>query len=420
MTTRAAPSARSGAMSTRAKLAFLAIVLLAIALRVTAIVYTHGTAAAPEENRLIATNLAAGRGFTFTEFGVTGPTAIRGPVYPMLLALVGPDRMRLILAINVLASAGTVLAAAALTRHLLSPLPDDGKSGPESPPAPMPRGAWAAAVLFAVWPTQLYAATLTQGLSIAVLLALAAFALALKRTPVALIAGGLLAALAALTEPVLALPLLFAAIALGWRRRASHAALFIGTAMVLIAPWLYRNAVIFGRPMPITSNFWRDAFLGNSSFDRDASSGTQLRNKANPISHLSPREFDQLKAPEPQRNLVFREWTIHSIEVDPRKYAWRCLDRASAFVFGHVDHPLAKHWLYQRTVGLELIWIPIFAVWPKRHSRVAEIVIFITIGLGFATILTREDARLSALRSAPMLLAVAVAYQRFAQRKKPA
>ena len=408
----------------------LAIVVLAITLRIAAIAYTHGTAAAPEENRLIAANLAAGRGFMFTEFGVTGPTAIRGPVYPLFLAIVGPNRVGRILAINVLAGGATVIAAAALARRLASPLPAGRAETPASAPAAMPGVAWAAAVLFAAWPTQLYAATLTQALSMAVCLTLTALALAWRRTPGSLVAAGLLAGVAILAEPVLGLPLLLSAVVLGWRRRWSDAAAFVAASMVIIAPWLYRNAIVFGGPMPITSNFWRDACLG---IGRDGLvGGIDQRRAPIPMTNaagrntgddlfkrLPPRQFDRLKVIESERLKVFREWAKDSIKASPWQYAKSCFARLTVANF---DHPL-------RTEPLFFFSYPLLGVAAGIGSRYGThrfawrwlaLPGAFAVGLTLSTVLTRTAARDLVFDDIAILTAAALVITAHAPwRRKP-
>lgn len=394
-----------------------ALVLLAAAVRIGAIAYTNAADAPAEENRIIARNLADGRGFTFTEFGVTGPTAIRGPVYPMLVAALGPDRVGVLLAFNVVAGALSVITAAALTKRLLSPLPTYGETEPEKARSPMPVAAWIAAGAFAVWPTQVYAATLTQGLTLAILLTLTCLALAWRHTAPSLIAAGLLAGLAALTEPVLALPLLLAAAVLGWRRHWPDAALFVATAMVLVSPWLYRNAVIFGRPMPITSNFWRDAYLGNGP-DTDAGravwddttdgSPGLVRRVRTRIDLLSPRDYDRLKAHEPDRTDTFRQWATEWISAHPAHYAYNVAWRSLSAWTGSTDHPLAVRLPYTLSraiaAGALAFWLlsATRATWPWLGTG-----LLMAGGLLLSTMWTIVEVRSAVLMDVPQLILLA-------------
>ena len=430
MTTRAGSPARLGAMSARAKLALLAIVVLAIGLRIAAIAYTHGIVAAPEENRLIAANLAAGRGFTFTEFGITGPTAIRGPVYPIVLAIVGPDRVGLILAINVLAGAGTVLAAFALVgATYMSPTPRVANVPGDiyvAPTTTRPSFApWVAALLFAIWPTQLYAATVTQGLSIAVFLTLASFTLAWRRTPLALIGAGMLAGLACLTEPVLSPAFVLAALVLGWRKHWPDAALFVGTAMVLVTPWLYRNAVVFGGPMPITSNFWKDVFLASdpesagsrhidprflAAYGPTASLG-QSGHAITTIDLLNPAEYDQLKQPEPERSAAFKSLAISYMTGSYWSFASNASHRFYRTLVGSglegssVEGWSTLHWISR--------FLPIVAllvlIGARPYLALGRLLVAaMTIGIAIIPALSLVEPRNIVLMDIPQLLAVAL------------
>lgn len=401
-------------MSRRGVVGLVGLCLLAALLRVGLIHLTHATQAKPEENRLIAANLAAGRGFAFTEFGITGPTAVRGPAYPMLLAVLGPDRVGLALSINVIAGAAGVIAAFLLSRRLLDPLPSRNAFLPIRPP----RAAWAVAVLFAVWPTQLYAATLTQGLAIAVPLTLAALCLAVRGTPPAALAAGALAGLTSLTEPALALPLLLVAIAIGRRVSRQSAALYVVTACVVVSPWLYRNALVSGRPTPITSNFWRDAFLGNGP-DASGSRVARLdpkRSDGHPgppdltrIDLLGPAEFDALKRPEPQRLDVMSSATLRWLIGHPGQYVVLCGKRLWQIVTFGYPHPMILHsgWgIVGEVLNFGLMFGFATFLFIVRRSLYRSIVLLLAIGLLLPMVFVMTDVRMLPLLDIPLLLAV--------------
>lgn len=383
-------------MSRRGVALLVGLCALAAVLRVGAIAYLHSTRTAPEENRIIAANLAAGRGFTFTEFGVTGPTAIRGPLYPMLLAVVGPDRVAFVLAVNVAAGIAGVVLAYLLTRQLL------GRG----------RVPWVVGTLFAVWPTQVYAATLTQGLAIAVPLTLAAIRLAMTAAPPVAVAGGLLAGLAALCEPSLALPLLLVLFVIGRRVPPQSAALYGLTACVVVAPWLYRNAVVFGRPTPVTSNFWRSAFLGNGPdasgsrvvrLDRSTPTGPEDKTR---IDLLPPAEFDALKRPERQRLDVMTSATVRWVVHHPFDYLKLCGRRAWQVFACDYPHPLARY-LVVNVVGAMLSGgLLLFACFGDR-SLYRSVTLMLAVGLIVPMVGVMSDPRLLPLLDIPLLMAAA-------------
>src|SRR6266436_557466 len=68
----------------------LAIILLAVAVRVAAVLVlrSYDVPRSTYEHGEIAANLLAGRGFTMQFLGAEGPTSQQAPVYPLLVTLV--------------------------------------------------------------------------------------------------------------------------------------------------------------------------------------------------------------------------------------------------------------------------------------------------------------------------------------------
>ena len=406
---------------TRRPVLLAGLIGLAVVLRLAAIVAADATHARAEENRQIARNLRAGRGFTFTQFGVTGPTACRGPAYPMLLAVLGPDDVGLILAVNVLAGAAAVVAAFDLVRQLT--------------PATAP--PWTAAALVAVWPTQVYAATLTQGLSPAVALLLASLAVAVRHAPAARITAGLLGGLATLTEPILALPLLLAVPLLPGRQKtlapiffractgetARTAAPYLAAALVLVAPWLYRNAITFDGPMPLTSNVWRDAFYGNGD---DATGETHVA-RAVPavvgrppdlqtrVDRLAPPDYDRLKRPEPERTAWMGDVTRLWIATHPVRYAALVLRRTAMslgvtpFEYGPTAGPV--YWSYDVLRAVEAFGY-FGLLWRACRGPGGRVTIALLAGLLIIPALTLAEIRQAVLLDIPLLLGGSLAFVR--------
>src|SRR5256885_7854816 len=105
------------------------------------------------EHRTIALSLLENGTFYFRDFGYFGPTSVQSPPYPFLLyvlfKLLGPDSAPAYAAamvINAIAGAFTVWVTARLIRSL------GGSS----------MAALLAAALVAIWPSQVYAATVAQ------------------------------------------------------------------------------------------------------------------------------------------------------------------------------------------------------------------------------------------------------------------
>jgi len=376
----------------------LLIALLTVILRVVAIVHVHALNQPPEENRIIARNLAAGEGFSFADFQYVGPTSIRPPLYPFLLA--GLDRTFGIeskgasiaaLALNVLAGAATVLFAFFLARPLFGS-----------------RLATVAAFALAVWPTQIYAATQFQGLSIGVALLLATLLLARRQWP---IAYGIAAGLATLCESILLLPLLLVG-AWTFRRKIDGLILMPLALLMVLLPWAYRNSLVRDRPTLVTNNFAVDLFRGNGPDATGSVHLSTIGSDGKPESEfdrLLPQQFDALRhQPEAQRDALLFGWAKSWIIAHPLQYARLCLIRVAKTFWTDWHHPLALNWInvVTRTLasGAALVCIIGAFSFPGRRFRFEPAFVLILLGLLLATMFTVAEARNTVLMDVPQLL----------------
>ncbi len=300
------------------------IVLLAVVLRIVAVVHVGAVDHVAGENRQIAMHLAGGQGFSFLAFSNLGPTSVRAPVFPYLLAgfyaLFGVDATSAhlaALALNVLCGGISTALVIALTRR------------------------WWIGLTFALWPTQVYAATQMQGLSLAVTVLLAALLLLQRVRP---IGTGIVAAMAVLTESILVLPLLFAIVVI-FRRKPVELFVCLLAMLTLTLPWVYRNTLVHRRATLITDTLGPDLFLGNGN---DATGSQHLRirdftgDPLSQIDRLTPPQYDQLKRqPEAVRDAKMFGWATGWIRSHPLQYAKLCLVRAAKTLWLDWDHPMA-------------------------------------------------------------------------------
>ena len=376
----------------------LVIALLAVILRVVAIVHVHALNAPAEENRIIARNLANGEGFTFADFQYVGPTSIRPPLYPFLLA--GLDRvfgvesrgaLAVALALNVIAGAATVVLAFALIRPLY--------------------GSGLASVLacaLAVWPTQIYAATQFQGLSIAIALLLATQLVARKGWA---IPYGLAAGIAVLCESILLLPLLLVGL---WtfRKKVDGLILMPLAMLVVLLPWAYRNSLIRERPTSITNNFAVDLFRGNGPGATGSVHLAKLGSDGKPESEfdrLLPQQFDALRhQPEARRDTLLLGWAKAWITSHPLEYARMCAIRIAKTFWTDWHHPLANSRinLLTRTLvcGAAVVVLVHGIRFPKLIAPTDPACMLIIVGLLLATMFTVAEARNTVLMDVPQLL----------------
>ncbi|HEX8341111.1 MAG TPA: hypothetical protein VF624_09405 [Tepidisphaeraceae bacterium] len=393
-------------MNNRAKFVVVALCIAAIVARLVAAYAIDAPARTGGEETLIARHLLDGNGFSFTAFGYTGPTSVRGPLLPMLLAAIESifsQRAVIPVAIAINAIAGAVATALAyiIARRLAL--------------GTLATTAFAAAV--ALWPTQVFAAIYLQPMSVAITLSLGAICLLLPDDPrraqdshaglhYTLIAGAC-TGVALLGEPILLFPIALAALLLLGRRPVSLC-VFAAGVLLLVGPWLYRNALVHGRPTPITNTFAAALFRGNSdratgSIHRDIRGGRPHRM----ADDLTPQQFDALRGrPEADRNSRLWQWATAWIGDHPAAYVKLCGARLVKTFWLDVDHPYARS---------PLAWLPrtlaaaatIVALLPSRRRRLALAACAIAVAIALAAAPALAEARNSVFVDLPQLLAAA-------------
>jgi len=184
----------------------------------------------------LAQGLRAGGGYA----DATGrPTAFRPPLYPLFLAVTGPNVRVAAVLQSVLGAANCLLTVALAARWLAGPAP------------------WLAGLLLAVDPVQAAAPSLLLSeVLYQTLFLLSLLALDPGRTPRRALASGLASGLSLLARTAAA-PVM-AVLMLAWIRRETPrlkaAALFLAGAALVVTPWLVRNAVALGAPVLSTQS----------------------------------------------------------------------------------------------------------------------------------------------------------------------
>lgn len=218
----------------------------------------------------IAKALATGHGFAWPPgtdwlWYEPGPTAWMPPLYPALMALVFEG-----FGLFTPASAGVLIAlqtaVSLLTCALLYVVgrPVFGRGAALL--AALALALYPAAIHFSVqkfWSTTFFAAC--------PLLLILVLERAARRPglPVGL-AGGLLFGVVALLDPVVLAVVPFALAWLLWRpdgeagARTRVAIAALAGLLVALSPWLVRNHAVFGRIVPVKSNFGNELFVGNN------------------------------------------------------------------------------------------------------------------------------------------------------------
>jgi len=210
---------------------------LAARLAVILIMGDWGGSAAGEYGSLAA-SLVQGDGFAlnetanYTQHGIYEPSSLKPPTYPLLLA-------GLYLAFGVKSAAAHI-----------------------------------SALLLAFWPTQVMAVAFVNPVTLTTLAVIGSVLLWNRSVETrgmgSWLAFTLVAALLALTEPLLlaALALVPLAILLQGSLprpvRIRNAVLAVAMALVVIGPWTYRNWRVHHALVPVTSTFWLNMWMGNN------------------------------------------------------------------------------------------------------------------------------------------------------------
>jgi hypothetical protein len=255
-------------MRTAAGLILLGLVAFGLRAGLTVVLATRHEGPLTYEHGEIAENLLAGRGFSVTFLGQSGPTSQQAPLYPALLAGlyrcfgVGSDRA--ILAMQLLQSAagtGLVLAVVWLAWSIL----------------PRQRAiGWIGGMGAAVYPTHVYMVTHIQvavwaALVLAILVAVVESTRWRHSLSRAVLAG-ILAGVLLLLDPILILALPILALALwqadrlpiGNRQSLGPPLAFLFVAALVTAPWLWRNYRVHGEFVFVKSTFGYALWQGNN------------------------------------------------------------------------------------------------------------------------------------------------------------
>ncbi|HEY8665064.1 MAG TPA: hypothetical protein VIL86_00285 [Tepidisphaeraceae bacterium] len=354
-----------------------AIMLLGFALRMGVILYLRSWEnPGAMEHRAIALALINGLGFSFGDFNSFGPTSVQSPPYPFILSafiwVFGDHRMGdyvldtpaayvAIMTFNALIGALGIWLTYSLTRVL-------GGSAIV---------ALLAAGMCAVWPTQIYAPSHAQAITLitagttAIILLYYRSVRAGRLLP--WVAFSVIGVLSALTEPVL-LPivalsglLILACRNLSLSIRLRNAAILLVAALVIIGPWTLRNHRVHGQWIPIKSTFWVNFWKGNNNFatgtdrvqataaqlqqfqDEGFSLGDDLRDRDVPHQYamLTPGQRALLKGqPEARREAIFKDISTTWMKAHPKRYVELCFIRLYKTIWIDYDNPKSSSIVY--------------------------------------------------------------------------
>lgn len=358
------------------------LVVIAIIARVAAVLVlqSHHVPRSTYEHGEIAANLLAGRGFAIRFLGAEGPTSQQAPVYPLFVATAyavgGVERPAALLLIELGQSVMgglLVLGVLQLSRRIA--------------PASL-AAAWCAGLITALHPSLVYAATHVQvalaGTTLLVWVLSWSYRVGTTgRRMDALIAGTLLGLLV-LTDPILALAGIgvVGAIALGrsgqprgFRQTCLLSLITVLAAGLAVAPWIGRNALVYGEFVAVKSTFGYAFWQGNCS----QSEGTDkvirpsveralaIRSDDDGLSSLNRRIWaarheagyiddialtkDDLRSlgsvSEPERSRILFQRAISELAEQPGRYARLCMRRFRYFWLFDETNPKTRVGIYR-------------------------------------------------------------------------
>jgi len=385
----------------------LGIVLLAIVARLGVMVgMKRWNSPNAIEHRQLAASLVDSGTFSFREamFDDYGPSSVQSPPYPFILAtcfkIFGKETHASYAAAMVLNAIVAGVGVWLLYRLVLE------WGGNEIT-------AVLAALMLAIWPSQVYAATQVQAISIiitAVIAILYFFAISVRTGDVTpWIAYSLVGTLAALTEPVL-LPILALSglMIFVWRgnltlsQRTRNAAILFAAAVLIIFPWTYRNRIVHGQWIPIKSTFWVNVWKGNNPFatgtDRVALTEERLAQLGmknleintdrftNP-QYDSQHQYDMLTGgqrnellgkSEAEREEVFKKYAKTWIKENPGRYFQLCVKRLWMSGWADLDNPKARNPIYLvcRALLMPTTVIGLLLAWRKRWKFIFPLLLW--------------------------------------------
>ena len=380
----------------------VALLLLAALARGAAVLalQSHRVPNSTYEHGEIAASLVAGRGFSMHFLGADGPTSQQAPAYPFIVAAayriggVETPASLLILQLAQAALGGVMVLGVFRLASCVAP--------------ERPAVAWWGAGVAAVHPTLVYAATHVQVALLAATLVAWTLVWGLRAAASGsgrdAAAAGLLLALCALTDPILALAAVGVLVAfrLGGEGRPiwKPTAVMLGVAGLGVAPWVARNAMVHGEFIPIKSTFGYAFWQGNCAISQgtdkvvrpsveDVMEGTntaaglsdlnrtlwKARHTAGYIDDVafSPEFKRHLGTlPEAERSRVLLRMAIADIWADPARYAGLCLRRFRYFWLFDETNPKSRVLVYRAShltlTGLALLGLATAGAAFRRRS----------------------------------------------------
>ncbi len=324
------------------------------------------------EHMLIARNLLGGNGYSWDEWGraLLQPTSLVPPLHVYWCAFfqwLSPHNFLPMYAAQAVVSVSGCIPAYLIGRRLISA-----------------RAGVIFAALYAVYPEFVFIHSKAVAESIYVVLVLWMLEryFALCDTPPAsrsalrvALTAGLVAGMAMLFKEaavVVALAITLAMMiryGLKWNALRSSLIPFAATTILVLSPWIIRNAIVQGEFIPLRTafgiNWWVANQPGSAGNDRTLSGGYVL-------SDISPEYKDYmnriLPVDEQDRDREYKAEVWRFIRAHPMEYVKLCGRRLLYWVWFVPGHQLASNWFYRASwITLLLFAIPGFVLLARQR-----------------------------------------------------
>ncbi|AGA27438.1 ArnT family glycosyltransferase [Singulisphaera acidiphila] len=324
----------------------LTIVLIAVLVRLAVIVPSFGKLDDPDRYLVVARSLADGEGFAVNGL----PTAYRPPLYPLLLSvlitMLGEDRLAWgVAGLHLVAGAGTVVLTAVAARRWGLP----------------PGRLLLAAAIVAFDPVLVAQSRAVMTETLAAFLVAATLAALAEGHARGAFWGGIGFGLASLCRPSL-LPaaglVVFAALATGpgtaWVRLRRASLVAVATVMLLV-PWAWRNAWVFGESVWTTTHGgWTLALANNPVYYAEVLDGPPgaVWSGANQKRWFDETVHEVEGLSQPRADRKIRTMALRFIRDHPRDFVRASVARLERF-WGFA--PAGA--VYSRAIrGVTLLW----------------------------------------------------------------
>ncbi|MFA6235669.1 MAG: hypothetical protein WC824_15980 [Bacteroidota bacterium] len=207
-----------------------------------------------------------------------------------------------------------------------------------------------------------------------------------------------------------------------WMRNRSwkKAALYLAACLVIVLPWSVRNTMVFDRVVPLTTNFWLNAWRGNN--EETTGGGFRSEGGSNWITPELKEEIEAIPTAQDYEIKVmdlYRARTLDFISTHPGRAAILYLQKAGMFLTLDWSDARARHPLFMYPQLLLMLFAGIGGVLLWRQRRfpwpIAIVVIVTMLSVAALHVETRYQLMMGIL----YIVFAAAALQKLAQRFFP-